>query len=142
MSYLNNGYQTLISFASNPTVHLKEKTVTPPGIDGGDEIDTTTMRNSVWRTKQPRTLKTLTEASITAVYDPLCYNELLAMINVNQQITITFPDGSSLQFWGWLKNFTPNENSEGEQPTAACSIVPGNQDNTGAEVGPTYAAAP
>jgi len=142
MSYLNNGYQTLISFSSNPTVHLKEKTVTPPGVDGGDAVDTTTMRNTTWRTRQPRTLKTMTEASFTASYDPVIYNELITMINVLQQITITFPDGSELMFWGWLRVVTPGENTEGEQPTVSATIEIGNEDNTGAETGPTYTPAP
>lgn len=142
MSYLNDGYQTLISFSANPTVHLKEKETTPPGIDGGDEVDTTTMRNTTWRTRQPRNLKTLTESSIVVSYDPVCYNELNAMINVNQEITVTFPDGSSVVFWGWLRTFTPNSNTEGDQPTANCGITPSNQDNNGVEVGPTYNAGP
>ncbi len=40
---LDDGYQTLIEFAENPAIKLWEKSVTPPGIDGGDAIDTTTM---------------------------------------------------------------------------------------------------
>ncbi len=140
MSFLNDGYQTIISFSLNPTVKLKEKSVTPPGIDGGDQVDTTTMRNTDYRTAQPRFLKTLTESSFTAAYDPVVYNELNTMVNVNQQITITFPDGSELTFWGWLRTFTPNEITEGEQPTAVCAISVGNQDNAGAEVAPSYVA--
>lgn len=142
MSYLDDGYQTLISFTSNPAVKLKEKSVTPPGIDGGDLIDTTTMRNTTWRTADGRALKTLTESSFVAAYDPVVYNELNAMINVNQEIEITFPDGSKLKFWGIMRVFQPNELTEGEQPTANVTISPTNKNAAGVETGPTYTPAP
>ncbi len=64
------------------------------------------------------------------------------MINVNQVITVTFPDGDTLQFWGWLQTFTPGEMVEGEQPTAEVTITPGNIDDAQAEVGPTHTPAP
>lgn len=141
MSYLEDGYQTLISFAENPAVHLKEKTITPPGIDGGDAIDVTTMRNEDWRTFALRALKTLTESSFRAAYDPVIYDELDAMINVNQLITITFSDGSSVAFWGGLRTAQPQEVEEGAMPEVECNITPTNRDNTGAEVAPVYTAA-
>jgi hypothetical protein len=135
---LDDGYQTLITFSANPTVKFWEKTVTPPGVDGGGPTDTTTMRNTTWRTQAPKFLKTLTEGSITVAYDPEALIEAKDMINVNQQITISFPDGSSLTFWGWMNSIEPGEHTEGEQPTADVSLQPSNMDSTGAEVGPVY----
>jgi hypothetical protein len=140
MSILNDGHPTLVSFSLNPTIEFKEKTVTPPGIDGGGENDTTTMRNEAWRTRQPKSLKTLSEFSMTCAYDPVLYDSILAMVNVNQQITVTFPDESEVEFWGWLNAFTPNEVSEGEQPTAEIAVIPSNQDNSGVEQPPVYTA--
>jgi hypothetical protein len=137
MPILDDGFATLISFAENPTVKFKEKSVTPPGLDAGGAIDTTTMRNTAYRTQAPKSLKTLTETSCTVAYDPEVYPEIEAMLGVNQQITITWPDGSSRSFWGWLDKFTPGEHSEGEQPTAEISILPSNQDADGAETAPT-----
>jgi hypothetical protein len=138
---LDDGYQTLVSFSANPSVSFWERTVTPPGLDGGGPTTTTTMHNTALRTFAPKFLITMTESSCVVAYDPVFYDEALQMLNVNQLITITFPDGSSLQFWGWLDKFVPNEHQEGEQPTAQVSINPSNQNDSGVETLPVYTAA-
>ncbi len=138
---LDDGYQTLISFAANPAIKFFEKTVTPPSVEGGGEVDTTTMRNERWRTKNPKQLITLGESSLTVAYDPLVYPEIVEMVNVNQLITITFPDGDELEFFGWLDDFTPGENVEGEQPTADVTIMASNQDENGDEIEPVHTPA-
>ena len=134
---LDDGYRTLIRFPSQQgTVQFWEKSVVPPGVDAGGETDTTTMHNTTWRTKNPKALKTLTEASATCAYDPAVYPDIVAMAGVNQLITVTFPDGDTLAFWGWLDKFTPGDHVEGEQPTADVTIMPSNQSPTnGAETG-------
>ncbi len=140
---INDGHPTTVSFsgsASGITVFMKEKEVTPPGISMGGENDTTTMRNSTWRTKAPKQLKTLTPASFSAAYDPEVYLELLDLIGVNQLITITFADSSTLDFWGWIDEFTPGNIVEGEQPVADVTIIPSNQNGSLVETPPVYAA--
>lgn len=139
---LDDGHSTKMSFAADPTVVFWEKTVTPPGIDGGGENDTTTMYNTEWRTKFPKKLKTMTEASMTGAYDPAHYIEAKNLINVNNLITVTFSDGSKIDFWGWLNTFEPQEIVEGEQPEAELGIICSNQDNSKVEVGPVYTPAP
>jgi hypothetical protein len=84
---------------------------------------------------------------MTVAYDPAFLTDVLAMVNINQLITITFPDNSTWKFWGWLDTFTPNANVEGEQPTAQCTVIPSNQKNSAGsggllEVAPVYTAAP
>lgn len=138
MTIMNDGHSTLVTFSADSSVALKEKEVTPPGVSGGGENDTTTMHNTTWRTRQPKQLVTLSECSFVAAYDPAVYDEIIAMINVNQQITVEFPDGSTLVFWGWIDEFTPNRHVEGEQPTAEVTIIPSNQNNSGAETAPNY----
>lgn len=142
MGRIDDGFSTQIDFADNPSVSFWEKEVTPPGIEGGGANETTTMRNTLWRTKSPKKLVSLTDCSFTAAYDPVVYEDIIAMINANQLITITFPDDSTLEFWGWLDSFTPNANVEGEQPTAACTIVPSNQTDSAVptETAPDYTA--
>jgi len=135
---LDDGYQTLISFAADPTVLFYEKTVTPPGIDGGGEVDTTTMLNAAWRTRNSKALITLSNAGITVAYDPAVLPEIVNLVNVNNLITITFPDGDTWAFWGWLNTFTPNEHVEGEQPTAEIEIIPSNQNDSGVETAPVH----
>jgi hypothetical protein len=141
MSRIDDGHSTKVSFADNPSISLWEKEVTPPGVSGGGENDTTTMHNTTWRTRSPKQLKTLSECSFTAAYDPAVYDDIVSMCNNNQLITVTFADGSTLQFWGWLDDFSPSAAVEGEQPTADVTIIPSNQNDAGTEVAPVYAAA-
>jgi len=137
--YLRDGYQSLVAIGADTNIKLWEKQVTPPGVEGGDAIDITTMWNYDWRTFAPRSLKTLTEMTFTAAYDPAVYDEIVAAINVNDENTVYFPDGSSITFWGYLKNFTPGANAEGAQPEATVTIVPTNE-NAGTEEPPIYAS--
>jgi hypothetical protein len=140
MPRIDDGFPTTVEFSVTPVFGtvLWEKTVTPPGMDGGGPNDTTTMRNVRWRTMAPKKLKTLTEMSGTMAYDPQAFEDLNDMIQVNQLITVNFPDGSTLAFWGWLDKFEPNEVQEGEQPDAEFTIQPSNQDDNGDEVDPVY----
>ena len=139
MARFDDGYKTTISFADNPSVSLEEKEVTPPGIEGGGEIDTTTMQNDDYRTFSPKSLKTLTEASLSVAYEAALYNELIAMVNSNQLITVTFPDLTTVAFWGWINVFTPGAFVEGEQPTADITIIPSNVNDSGVETAPVVA---
>lgn len=125
---LDDGYRCLIALAADLDVSFWEKTVQPPGVDGGDSIEQTTMHNDDWRTMSARALKTLTESSATVAYDPNVYNNILALINVETTVTIHFPDGSTLAFYGYLQKFEPSELQEGEQPEASITIVPTNFD--------------
>ena len=146
MSRIDDGHGTLIEFATTPSatgpgVTFWEKSVTPPGADGGGENDTTTMRNTLYRTKMPKQLITLTEMSAEVSYDAAVYDDNIAMLNDNMLITINFPDTSKLAFYGWLDKFTPGAINEGEQPTATITIVPSNQTDAGVETAPVYTAA-
>lgn len=132
---MQDGFSTQIAFASDANISLWEKTITPPGIDGGGEIDITTMLNTTYRTKAPKSLITLTEVALTAGYDAAVYDEVVAMMNINQLITITFPVGDTLAFYGWLNLFQPSDHVEGEFPEAECTIICSNQ-NAGVETAP------
>jgi len=136
MSRIDDGHSTTIAFANYPSVLFWEKEVTPPGVSGGGANDTTTMQNSVWRTMAPKQLKTLSNSSVVVAYDPDVYTDVVAMVNENQLITVTFPDASTLAFWGWLDEFTPQRVVEGQQPTAEVTIIPSNQNAAGAETAP------
>ena len=140
VAILEDGYQTLITFSLNGAIKFYEKTVTPPGMDGGGEIDVTTMRNTLYRTRAPKALITVSPSSASVAYDPAVYNDIIAMLNKNQQITVTFKDGSTIQFWGYLDKFTPGENQEGTMPLANIETIPTNRDNSKVEQAPVYTA--
>jgi len=138
MGKMDDGFPTKITFSgagSQVDVYLFEKEVTPPGFTGGGAIDTTTMRNETFRTKLPKSLIDTSPCSFTGAYDTSLYTEILTAINVNQEIVVTFPDDSTLTFWGWVDEFTPNALVEGEQPTASVTIIPSNWDGD-AEIAP------
>jgi len=141
MPRIDDGHPTKIGFAEDADVAMWEKEVTPPSVEGGGENDTTTMHNLIWRTKAPKKLKTLGESSFTAAYDPAVYEEVITMLNTNQLITVTFADGSTLAFWGWIDSFTPGAAVEGEQPTVDVTIIASNQNDSLVETAPVYAAA-
>jgi hypothetical protein len=128
---LDDGYSTKIAFARDSNVSFWEKTLSPPGLDGGDPIDTTTMHNADWRTMSARQLATLSEFTCTAAYDPNVYNDIINnLLNQEGSITVHFPDGSKLDFFGYLRSFQPQDVAEGAQPEAQITIVPTNYDPT------------
>ncbi len=141
MTRIDDGHGIQYEFSANPDVNLWEKEVTPPGMDGGEPNNTTTMRNRAWETLAPQKLKTLTESGATVAYAVASYSEFFDMINVNQEITITYPDGGTVQFWGYLQRFVPNAVVRGQQPTANIRVIPTNQDNDGNEVEPVITPA-
>ena len=142
-SPLENGYQTVITFAEDATVALFEKSVQPMGLEGGEKIDVTTMHNVDVRTYAARFLKEVTDSQMTVAYDPAVLTALYLMINKVQKVTLTFPDGSTWNFDGYLRNFQPSSIEIGAQPMATCTIVATNRDaTTGVEASPSFAAAP
>lgn len=134
---MKDGYRSLITFAANPTISLWEKSVKPPGMDAGDKIDTTTMFNVDLRTFEPRQLITMTPGGATCAYDPGALSSIMAQIGRKDTITITFPDGSTWAFFGFLKSFTPGDLVEGTMPEATVEIEPTNMDTSDVERLPT-----
>lgn len=133
---LPDGYQSLVTFALDAALKIFEKTITPPGFDGGDAIEQTTMHNVALRTFAPRSLKTVTEMTFTGAYDPAVYADGLGIavaINRADTITVTWTDGSTLAFFGYLRLFDPGELVEGEMPEATVTITPTNVDSAGNE---------
>ena len=135
---LDDGFATFITFENLPGVKLFEKEVNPPGISANGPIDTTTMRNTEWRTMAPKVLKTMPQIQATVAYAtdaiPLLYDQ----IGINQPIVVTMPDQSTIAFWGWIEEFVPGANVEGEQPTATLTIQPSLRNDAGEEVAPAY----
>lgn len=140
--YLDDGFSTKIAFAADPDISFWERTVQPPGIDGGDPIETVTMHSVAWRSKRARALKTLTESTLTVAYDPALYTQIVALVNVEGSITVHFPDTSELDFFGFLQKFEPAELQEGEFPEATITICPTNWDPVAnVEAGPVLTSA-
>ena len=126
---LADGFSTVIAFARDVDVSFWEKTVGGGGLDGADAIDITTMHNLAWRTRRARQLIDLTPVNSTVGYDPNVHNNIRDnLLNQEGSITINFPDGSTLDFFGFLKTFERSDLSEGESPEATIEIIPTNYD--------------
>jgi hypothetical protein len=123
-----DGFSTKIAFALNATIAFWEKTVKPPGIDGGEKIETTTMHNIAWRTFSLRRLKTLTDGTVKAAWDPELYDDILAILNVADSVTEHFENGDTLDYYGAVQKFEPEDFEEGKFPMISVTIVATNQD--------------
>jgi hypothetical protein len=148
MSFLKDGHSTTVSIdvlydelGSGVTVLFKEVELTPPSLDGGDKIKTTTMRNTKYHTYEPRTLVEVGPTTFTCTYDPGVYDQILTIINMKGLVTVTFPDSSTIVVWAYLRSFTPSNCVEGEEPTATCVIETCNTNDSDAETAPDYVAA-
>ena len=136
---LQKGFRTKISFASDPNVTFWEKTVTPPGMEGGDKVDTSNQFNATFRTAAPQGLIELTDSGTKVAYDPSVMDEIQALINVRDTVTISYPDNDTYAFFGYLKSFIPDEMTEDTQPEATVEIVSTNWDPVAeTEEGPVY----
>lgn len=138
---LRDGHSTLITIAADADIDFWEKTVQPPGLDGGDPVNATTMHNTTYRVQRPSSLISLTEITATVAYDPAVYTQIQSIINVETTITVTFADGSTVAFFGYLRMFEPQEVQEGEQPEAEITITPTNWDHANnVEAGPAVSS--
>lgn len=140
MPKLQDGFKTLIAI-SGITAHFEEIEVTPPELDSTGAIEQTTMRNSRYRTKLGKALITLGMVSVTVAYDPKVIGQVQNILGTNRYVTITFPDGSTLGFYGIINKFTPDALKEGERPQATLEIDPSNMStaNPPVEAAPVFA---
>ena len=124
-----NGFSSKIAFNRDADFSFWERNVGTPGVDGGDPIDITTMHNTTWRTMVARDLMTLTPFTVTGAIDAGIYTDCINnLINQEGSITRHLPDGSKLDFFGFLQKIEFGEFVEGEMPTATITVVPTNFD--------------
>lgn len=125
---IENGHPTIISLALDPDFSFWETDVTPPGIDGGDANDLTNMHNTAWRTYAARTLKQLTEVGATGQYTLGSWTNFVTLVNEPTTVTIHFPGGGTLAFYGYVRSWIPGAAVEGEPPTSTLAVMPTNRD--------------
>lgn len=140
---LTDGYPTTVAFALRPAISFWEISVQAPGFDGGEPINITTMLNTRWRTFVPKALITMTPFNMTVAYDPRLYVSIInSLLNKVGSVTVHFSNGDTLDFFGALTKFEPQEVKEGEMPQARITVVPTNYDTSdGSEQGPVHTAA-
>lgn len=134
------GFHAKITNSVNPTVAFFEKDVQPLGFEGGEPIDQTTQFNNTVTTAFPRVLYSLDPISCNVAYSPNALGQIMAMININAVITVTFQDGGTICFYGWLRSFKPGPLAIGQQPMAVAVFHPSNLDGNFAEQVPVETA--
>lgn len=138
---LDNGFGALIAFASNLTIEIYEKSVQLGAIEGGDPIMTDTHLNTVYITKSPQCLEEWEDVVVIAAYDPAVFSELQALLNDPENITLIYPDGTTLAFWGYLRRIESSPLVKGVQPEITLTIVVTNFDPVNCvEAGPVLLA--
>lgn len=136
---LTNGYQALIAFQLDPDFSLWEKEVTPPGIEGGDPIDTMTQHDVEYATQAPRALIKHEGGQFTAGYNPGMLVNGDSMINQPQAITYHFPNTDSITYWGYLRSIKATGMSDGTMPLCTAMIEITNYDPYNCvQAGPVY----
>lgn len=106
----------------NQGISVYEKNVTPGGVEGGDPIDITTNDNTSQRSFAPPRLTSPTPTNLEVTYDETDLAALEAAVDQSDTIRIEWPDDTTRAKVGWLRSVTPNQATEGEQPTAALVV--------------------
>lgn len=141
---IDNGFSTTLEFDENPTLEFYEVEVQPPGWDGGDPINTSTMRNTTLETFTPAALMTMTEITVSVAYTSDIFHlttGVKAMVNINQEVILTLPDGATVTFWGYVRSFIPPTHVKNVRPMAGLRVVPTNTNDSKVETLPVFAAA-
>jgi len=139
-----DGFSTKVVFALMPTCPFWEITPQIGGIDGGELIKISSMRNTLWHTAKFRTLLKAEDTEVKVSFDPRLYNEVKAnLINRNTTVSEWFPDGSTLTYFGGLRKMGKMSMSEGELPTTDITISKTNIDpsDNQTEYGPVMSPA-
>jgi hypothetical protein len=135
-----DGFGAKLAFNANPSLQVWEKKVKPLTVDGGDAVEQSTNWNANTRTFSARVLHKFDDITIEAGYNPDCYAGILALVNVEGSITVYWPTGDKLDFYGYLKKFEDSDLTESEKPMATLTIALTNRDADGNEVPPVYTA--
>lgn len=120
------GFKSLVTFSSYPSLDIWEIENKPPSVESGDPINTTTQHNITWRTFYLPRLKTLKPFTIKFAYDPdILMTNLLALIGDNSQtITFLMPQNANICFYGGMQSYELDALKEKEFPTGSMTIVP------------------
>ncbi len=139
MGILKNGFKTLVTFSQVlfPDFY-GEVEVTPPGTSARGGIPQSTMRNILWTTQLPKGLKELQPLTMKVAYDTRLIPVLMTLVGVNQRVTIRWPDGATLSFWGWIDEATFDSMTEDNRPIYNLSVQTSNVNAACVESGPVF----
>lgn len=127
---LERGWRTTLAFSLDPDISLWEIEVGLPGFDYGESINTSTQWNDALETMAVQALATMTPFTVKFAYDPNIYDNFKNIRGRNQAITRHFPDGSTLDFYGFPQKIEFDPLVKNQMPTGTITVVPTNTDPT------------
>jgi len=138
-----DGFSTKLSPEAAPSIAFWERTVTPMSLDTEEKIPLTTMFQTLYRTFAGRKLLTVGDLKATVFWYVGTYTHVEDVMGEsnNGSWTLSLPDGGTIDFYAFLKSFTPKDNEEGKVPEADIELVVTNRDSDGNEVGPVFTPA-
>lgn len=135
---MDNGHSAYLLVGD---VALEVVEVTPPGIDGGAAINTTTHNNQQVMTKAPGALIEIGDSTISVVYSPTLYAAMMPLVNVNKLIEQGWPiAGKAVKYWGYVQKLQPTSLKDKDRPLMNVTIVVTNRNNSRAETLPNWDA--
>jgi len=120
---------------------LEKVTLKGIGLNGGDPLDASHLGNVAYLTKKPQSLLEVMELTGTAHYAPENLAVIVAELNKNQSLVLTFPGVGTVTFWGYLQTYEPDEGEIGSTWNASFTVQVTNLNATDVETGPVFAAA-
>lgn len=138
---LENGFGIKIALQNIPGAAFWEVEVQPPTVKVGGPVVQSNMWNVDYETKAPGALIDLGEAKVTAHYDPVLMDAILAQCGVEQFVTILFPGGAKETFGGYIQDWGRASLQKDNKPTCTFTVVStGRNPTTKAELAPDYVA--
>lgn len=129
MSILKDGIGTIITFTLGPFPPLYgEVELTPPGFNMGGPIDMTGLRTTGWVPQAPKSLKAGQPANVKVMFDPALVPAVWQVAGKNQTISIRWPTGATLNWWGWIEELSFEPHQTGQRPLASMVLQPSNLD--------------
>jgi len=142
MAVQNNVQGATLTWTTNPFTVRKAAIKLPQAMtsDGKDDTD---LSNTAVRTKQPGELVEFSNGTFRGFLDPAVLLTGTLPYNTNDQIKVTFADGSNITYWGFLKSMDPQEfEVDQETPVEVVGeFVVTNRNGSNVETVPAYAGS-
>lgn len=135
---MDDGFSTVLSFANLPDIKMYERELVLPALKGGGGKDTTNMRQLAHRSQTEDILRSVSSFTVTAAFATDAFADAKLQLGINQLISLIFPDGLQMQFYGWMEEFTPQKFVEGELALVAITVHASLRNLQGVETPPTY----
>lgn len=136
------GFRCKLSFGRLTTFAFWARELTPAPVNNGNALDVTTFYNTLFKTKRPQVLYEVGDIQAVGLWDADIFKDAQykALLGLESNISILFPQGSTFSVFGYLQSITPSRMTHGEVPMTTINVVVTNWDYVNhVEAGPAYA---